>query len=337
MTDMHASEYFKRRPAYTVALLGAMGCGKTLQAAYFPRIYYIGTDPTGLDTVVHSADPAIAALAANFVEVCPLNGVDVDTVFDPACDTEESIYGNIARAREMAIAGHIRTVVLDNLTYLVKMLESKIKIDQAKDTQAAWGELGRKTFELILAELLPFATRHACNVVIPIHVQRESETQVKGADALSSREKQQGVGGRMKRHVNLESDLSPSILGSTRDIIGGMPSAMIYMDAVPYEESGEQKLRYVALCQQQRYERWDTEVMAKNRYGLPASVDLTGASLYACLIQASKTAHGVRQKQEEARAAKAAAAAAKSSEPATGQQAPAAPDTMTNTNASKGE
>lgn len=309
---MNASEYIKRRPAYSVALLGSAGAGKTRQAMYFPKVFYIGTDPTGLDTVLHSADPEVARLAANLVEVCPLNGVSTAEVFDQASEDETSIYGCIAKARGMAEEGAIRTVVLDNLTYLVKMLESEIGIDKDSNTQAAWGRLGRQAFELVLAELLPFTTRYACNVVVLMHVQRENEATVKGAKAnLSAKEMQQGT-GRMKRNINLESDLSPSILGSFRDIVAGMPSAMVYLDNAPYwTEEATLKHRYVALCERQFYAPWDTEVQAKNRYGLPPFLDLTGKSLYAWLIDASKRAAATRQGIDEAKAKWAADQAAK--------------------------
>ena len=297
---MNASEFLKRRPGYTICFLGQQGSGKTLQAAYFPKSFWITTDPTGLQTITESANPDIAKLAANIVEVCPLNGVPLDEVFDQASTAETSVYGALAIAGEMAQQGRIKTLVFDNLTYFVKMLESHIKLDEDPNPQAAWGKLGRQMFEVVLAEMLPFATRYGCNVVIPIHLQRENEAAVKGAKAsLSSREMQQGT-GRMKRHVNLESDLSPAILGSFRDVVAGMPSAMIYLDNPPTGEGGASQ--YLALCDRQFYPPWDTEVQAKNRFSLPSLLDLTGKSFYAWLLDASKKAAATRQGIDEAKA-----------------------------------
>jgi len=298
-----------RRPAYAVCLIGAAGSGKTQQGCTFPKVYYIGTDPTGLDTVLRN--PENAKLVANVVAGNVLNGLPAEDVFADDETSESSIYGNIALACDMAERGEIRTIFLDNLTYLLEPMYWRfIGGDKAVDTRQAYRQVAGFAGDLVLSRLLPLANRQGINVVISIHIQRESKEAVEGIENFNSgKRKLEEVGGS-KRHVNLKSDLSPMVIGGLRQKIAGMPSAQLWLN----NDLQDGKLVYEAYCQKQYVAAWDAEIEAKNRYGLPPTLVLTGASLYATLVQASKRA----MEAQKAVAAKATASATKVTSPGDG-------------------
>lgn len=282
-------EYKKQRPAYSLCLIGPAGSGKTEQGCGFPKVYYIGTDPTGLDTVFYQE--RTAKLVDNLVQVEILNGLPLEKVFAVDETSLESLFGNIAYATELAAQGKVRTIFLDNLTYLVSMKWEHLGGDNNRNTQQAYGQLSQFASDLMLTRLLPLAARNRINIVTAIHVQRESNEYVKGVEEYSGGKRKSDEVGRSKRQVNLNRDLSPMILGSFRQAVSGMPSALIYLNN---EISQDGKLTYLAYTQKQDVKIWDTEIEAKNRYGLPPVLNLTNASLYATLVAASKKALAAR-------------------------------------------
>lgn len=284
-----AEEFLKQRPAYAVCLIGGHASGKTRAGCGFPKVYYIGTDPTGLDTIRYN--PECAPLVANLVQIEVLNGLPLDRVFAHDESSLESIYGNIAYATELAAAGKVRTIFLDNLTYLIDPMKwQHVDGDNQRDKRQAFGQVANFASDLVLSRLLPLATRHGVNVVIAMHIQRESKEAVEGADVYNSGKRKPEEVGQSKRHVNIKSDLSPMVMGGLRQKIGGMPSAMLWLN----NEIANGKLQYLAYCQKQHVEIWDTEVDAKNRYGLEPVINLTNASLYATLVAKTKAAMAAR-------------------------------------------
>ena len=276
--------------------------GKTQQGCTWPKVYYIGSDPSGLDTIFWN--PENAKLASNIVGGTVLNGLPLADVFADSETSESSIYGNIAIATEMAARGEVKTIFLDNLTYLVDPMYWNFIDGDNKTGYGRFGQVAQFASDLVLSRLLPLATRNGINIVIAMHVQRESQDAVEGvsdaikAKAASDVKKAEQVGGS-KRHVNLKGDLSPMVLGSLRQKIGGMPSAMIWLDN---DEDG----RYHAYCRKQYVASWDTVIEAKNRYGLESEYDITGAGLYPTLVAASRKAMEAQKAIVTAAAKKAA-------------------------------
>lgn len=286
-----------RRPAYAVCLIGPSGSGKTQQGASFPGVHYIGTDPTGTDSIFWNPDHA--KLAGNIVSGNVLNGLPLSDIFANDESSSDSIYGNIAIATDLAAQGKVKTIFLDNLTYLIDMKWMEMGGDTINDKRQAFGQIASFASDLVLGRLLPLAPRNGINVVIAMHVQRESKEAVEGvsdvvaAQAASNARKMEQV-SQSKRHVNLKSDLSPMVLGSLRQKIGGMPSAMIWLN----NEVNGGNLSYLAYTQKQYVQAWDAEIDAKNRYGLPPILNLTNASLYATLVLASKRAMEGREEKK---------------------------------------
>lgn len=275
----------KARPRYTIWLSGPAGSGKTRAALGFPKVMAITFDPTGLDIVY---EPENANLRENLVWHCPLNGIDLATVFKSTDQPEEeSLYGTLALARKLAKEGKVETLLLDGFTYLASLKWDHICQDEqietrkgGMDTQKMYGRLGVYLNQFVLSNLLPLATRSNLNVVITCHIQRESKSAVEGITNPSDPGYE-----RTKRQVNLESDLNPQIVGGFRQAVDGLPSALIYLEhKVEADAEGKEILNYYAYCRKTFVKSLDSQVGAKNRYGLPTILKLTNANLYKTLL-----------------------------------------------------
>lgn len=289
-------EEFLKPNGLSVWLNGGAGSGKTLQGMTFPRVMIITFDPTGTDVL---RQPENQKYIDNLVVHVPLNGIPLDEVFQfTEQPSERSIYGALALARKLGPLGEqkIETVFLDGFNYLAtlkwtQICESKGVVwtekqatDKKEVDQRAWYDaLGSYLDHLVLQNLLPLATRDRLNVIVSCHLQRESENTVKGiqvARSATALEQQ----AQSKRQVNLDSDLSPQVLGSFRQRIAGLPSAMIYLeDRLEQDANGKEIVQYYAYCRRTRSESLDTVVLAKNRFGL-GTLRLTNGNLYKTIV-----------------------------------------------------
>lgn len=273
------------RPNYTLWLNGPAGSGKTRAALGFPKVMAVTFDPTGLDIIY---EPENVGLRENLVWHCPLNGIELSTVFkvtqEPA---EDSLYGALALARKLAKEGKVETLLLDGFTYLASLKWDHICQDEqietkrgGLDTQKMYGRLGVYLNQFVLSNLLPLATRNGLNVIVTCHIQRESKAQVEGITNPSDPGYE-----KTKRQVNLESDLNPQVIGGFRQAIEGLPSALIYLEhRVEADGDGKEVLNYYAYCRKTFVKSLDSQVGAKNRYGLPTTLKLTNANLYRTLL-----------------------------------------------------
>jgi hypothetical protein len=289
-------EDFLKPIGLSIWLNGGAGSGKTLQGMTFPKVLMISFDPTGADVL---RQPENQKYIDNLVVHVPLNGIPLQEVFQFTEEpTERSIYGALALARQLGPLGEkkIETVFLDGFNYLAtlkwtQICESKGVVwtekqatDKKELDQRAWYDaLGSYLDHLVLQNLLPLATRDRLNVVVSCHLQRESENTVKGiqvARSATALEQQ----AQSKRQVNLDSDLSPQVLGSFRQRIAGLPSAMIYLeDRLEQDAQGKEIVQYYAYCRRTRSESLDTVVLAKNRFGL-GTLRLTNGNLYKTIL-----------------------------------------------------
>lgn len=289
-------EEFLKPNGLTIWLNGGAGSGKTLQGMTFPKVLIISFDPTGTDVL---RQPENQKHIDNLVMHVPLNGIPLNEVFQfTETPSERSIYGALALARQLGPQGEkkIETVFLDGFNYLAtlkwtQICESKGVVwtekqgmDRKDSDQRSWYDaLGSYLDHLVLQNLLPLATRDRLNVVVSSHVQRESDNTIKGmqfARSPTAIEQQ----AQSKRQVNLDSDLSPQVLGSFRQRIAGLPSAMIYLeDRLERSEEGKEIIQYYAYCRRTRSESLDTVILAKNRFGL-GTLRLTNGNLYKTIL-----------------------------------------------------
>lgn len=304
-------------PALTIWVNGPAGSGKTRLALQFPRVFAITFDPTGLDIVY---EPENAQLRENLVWHASMNGLPLETVFTYTDKpSEDSLYGALALAKQLAAKGEIETVLIDGFTYLAQLKWTQIceavGIDpSSKDVskkglpqQGMYDALGSFLDHLVLQNLMPMSGRNKVHVVITAHVQRESENTVKGVQDNKHPE----VERASKRLVNLESDLSAQVLGSFRQRIDGLPSALIYLEhKLEIDEKAtppKEVIKYYAYCKMTRSQSLDTVIKAKNRFGL-GTLNLTNASFFKTLLKKVEESRAQAQQSTVAPSAKATAA-----------------------------
>jgi len=301
-------QFFKRRNGLTVWVNGPAGSGKTRLAMGFPRVLAITFDPSGLDVLM---EPENAKLKENLAYYVPMNGLDLNQVFQFTEQPGESgVYAAIALAKQLAKQNKIDTVLVDGFTYLSQLKwtqicqakgvdpTSKEMMDKREADQRSWYDaLGSYLDHLVLQNLLPLATRDDLNVVITCHVQRESDNNVKGIQ-MARNPTAMELQAASKRMVNLDSDLSPQVLGSFRQRIDGMPSATIYLEHRLVNVDNKEQLKYYAYCKLTRSQSLDTVVKAKNRFGL-GTLDLTNGSFYKTLLKRIEDSRNVAQPSTE--------------------------------------
>lgn len=271
---------------------GPEGSGKTRLALGFPDVFAVTFDPTGLDML---SDPENANLRGNLKWHVPMNGLLLQSVFQfTEQPGETGIYAAVALAKQLAAERKIKTFLLDGFTYLASLkwtqiceangvdMTAKEAINRKSIDQRHWYDaLGSYLDHLILQNVLPLSTRHGLHVIVTCHVQRESENTIKGVQDNRNPDLER----QSKRLVNLDSDISPQVVGSFRQRIGGLPSAMIYLEHKLVEDKdGKEAIQYLAYCRMTRSTSLDTTVKAKNRFGL-GTLDLTHKSFYNTLMR----------------------------------------------------
>lgn len=275
------------KPSYAIIFIGPPGAGKTRCGLSFPRVFAITFDPVGLEIIF---DPANEKLRENLVWHVPLNGIPLTEVFKVTDKPDErSLYGALALAKQMKAEGKIDTILLDGVSYLADLKQEEVADD--KDTFAMYRKLGGYLSQFVLQNFLPLATRHGLNVIMTCHLQRESKNTVEGISDPTSK-----AFGTSKPLINQNSDLSAQIVGGFRQKISGMPSAVIYLSHRLEEATandvqkgraaaeGAEILNYYAYCQKTFVSEWDSEIEAKNRYGLSPRLKMTGGNFFKTLL-----------------------------------------------------
>lgn len=308
-------EEFLKPNGLSIWLNGGAGSGKTLQGMTFPKVMMISFDPTGADVL---RQPENQKYIDNLVIHVSLNGIPLQEVFQFTEEPgERGIYAAIALAKKLGPLGEkrIETVFLDGFNYLAtlkwtQICESKGVVwtekqgmDRKESDQRGWYDaLGSYLDHLVLQNLLPLATRDRLNVVVSSHVQRESSNTIQGIQVART-PTQQEQQAQSKRQVNLDSDLSPQVLGSFRQRIAGLPSAMIYLeDRLEQDKDGKEIVQYYAYCRRTRSESLDTVILAKNRFGL-GTLRLTNGNLYKTILAKISNPVNTAQSKPESKTA----------------------------------
>jgi hypothetical protein len=270
--------FLERKPALTLNISGYFGSGKTLQSLSFPKCYVISCDPAGLETVRQPANKRFLDNLVWYEELhIETKGELVGTFKENATSEQrESVYGCLAHARQLAADAAIETLVIDGFTYFVDMKWRQInEYEVAKsattgnvDSQTMYRNLGLYLHRFVAADLMTMATRHKLNVVLTTHLKRESEEAVQGNANIKNRAKK----------VMTNSDIAPMIEGGFRNKLSGLVGADLYLE----KSLRDGKVQYEAICDIAR--GLGTIVNAKNRFGLPARLDLTNKSLYDAIM-----------------------------------------------------
>lgn len=276
------NEFVSRRPALTLNISGYFGSGKTLQALSFPKCYVISCDPAGLETLRQPRNSAYLSNLVHYEELHVESKAELINTFKESAksDDRSSVYGCIAHAKELAAKGEIETLVIDGFTYFVDMKWRAInEYEQAKsattgnvDSQAMYRNLGLYLHRFVAADLMTMATRLGLNVILTTHLKRESEEAVQGGQAKNRAKK-----------VMTNSDIAPMIEGGFRNKLSGLVGGDLYLE----KKIKDGKIAYEAICDLAT--GLGTVVNAKNRFGLPARLPLTDASLYSAIMQSLAT------------------------------------------------
>lgn len=274
--------FIEKRPALTLNISGFFGTGKTLQSLSFPKCYVVSCDPAGLETI---RQPSNAKYLANLIWYEELHNhqkEELKEMFRETAKAEDrgSVYGCIVHAKEMAAKGEVETLVIDGFTYFVDMKwrqinEYEVARSQTTgnvDSQAMYRNLGLYLHRFVASDLMTAATRNNLNVILTTHLKRESEEQVHGNVNIKNRAKK----------VMTNSDLAAQIEGGFRNKLSGLVGADLYLE----KQLRDGKVVYDALCDMTR--GYGGIVNAKNRFGLPARVNLNQQTLYEAISESLK-------------------------------------------------
>lgn len=267
-------EFLSAAPIYILLVNGPPDAGKTDLALTFPDNYVIACDPVGLEFLKLKRQRSVE-LAKNLVHLEEFNSEQSSELKDAfkrtsSAEDRSSIYGILAHAKSLAKEGKIKTITLDGLTYFMQMKWAQIKANPTNESNkfAAFDALSIFLNEFIRADFLTMATRLRLNVVMTCHIQRESDE-------------------AMEKKTVKDSDIAPRIIGSFRNTIDGLPGAVIYLEhKVAKDAAGNQTLNYWAYCQ--KTPAMQTIIQAKNKYGLPAKIDITNKSFYDILTATAR-------------------------------------------------
>jgi hypothetical protein len=294
---------FLNRP-FSIWVNGPEKSGKTRLAMGFPKVLAATFDTTGLDCL---SEPENIHLLDNLVFHAAMNGKPLRQVFQFSEEPgEQGIYPVVALAKQLALEGKVKTFLLDGFTYLASLKWAQIcedngvnptekeKMNRRDVDQRSWYDaLGSYLDHLMLQNVFPLTSApYNLNVVVTCHIQRESDNTIKGMQGSRNTE----LAAQAKRAVNLDSDLSPQVIGSFRQRIGGMPSAHIYLEHKLIEKDGKEALDYIAYCRMTRSPSLDTVIKAGNRYGL-GTLRLTGGSFYNTLLKKIKDSRNAAQSE----------------------------------------
>lgn len=279
------------KPNYAMSFIGPEGTGKTRAALSFPKVFAITFDPVGLDIIW---DPANAKLRENLVCEVALNGIPLTEVFTVSDKpNERTLDGAMLLALEKAKKGEIETILIDGVSYLATLKQEHVADD--KDTRAMFRQLGGFLNQFFLQRFFPIAKRNGVNVLMTVHAQRESHDAIDGIQ-----DERNKLYGSSKPLMNPNCNISPQIVGGFRQQLGGMPSAMIYFsNRLDADAEGKEVLNYYAYCLKTYVKEWETEVNAKNRYGLPKSLKMTGGSFYKTLLSRLPKAVSAEETSEQ--------------------------------------
>ena len=217
---------------------GYPGSGKSYLGLSFPKIAWIITE-YGTDVLLDTHPN----LAKNVVW-------HENRLYDPQEDPREvikAIDGDIAKAKVDYKAGLIETLAFDNFTFYANLEWERINryemlraTNGAVDTRGMYGILRRYLYNR-LCTILAFPG----NVYLTCHEQMEGEEAMAGKTDKST-------------------PVVPNVLGSVREVIGGMFGASLFLVK---KRVGDNKYIYSARCQKGNLRE------AKNRMNLPEVVE----------------------------------------------------------------
>lgn len=276
-----AAQFFAEPTRYLIVLAGEPGSGKTRAAVSFPAFYAICCDPRGLEILKSPENAEFRSNMVGYDYFALESKSDITALFkrNVKADDTVSIYGAIERVRELAKQGKVQSVIFDGLSYLADLMEIKTTQTHGGATEsdkwAYYRQLKNDLMEFVQSQMWTL-TRYGLHVLTTVHIQRESEE-------------------AQKKRADSQAEIQPRIAGGFRAALAGMPRAMIYLEARNRSENKPGKdgkppqtvhsVAYYAYCQRIKVGHMGI-IPAKNSYGLPPVVNITGKSFFNVLEDA---------------------------------------------------
>lgn len=218
--------------------VGESGVGKTYAACTFPRWYMISTEPNH-----HWVWELNPQLAKNKVG---------QRYFIPEVDTFKTMFKDmideINKIKELAKKGEVKTLIIDNLTFLIhnrwlwlNEYQKIINRSGELDTRGMYGNLRTWCYNFMLMNVLNFPGNVVCN----------AHEMIEGDEALEKKVD--------KTMVNV-----PNIMGGFRNDIAGLFSNILFLNKLPQKDGG---FKYIARTNK------GNGRLAKNRFNLPTIIE----------------------------------------------------------------
>ena len=199
------SDFIKSPETYkhTIMVVGETGCGKTRFASTYPDSYFIFTEPDSHQTILTAGNQDNVYF---FDYAIPSDETDLKLY-------DKSIEGHITQAKTLYKEGKVKSLVIDNFTYLahnywlqIEQFEKVYSKAGNVDTLKMYGTLKDKLYKLVLMKILTFPG----NIVLTVHEQMESDEV-------------------MEKKPDKSDPVVPQIMGGFRSEIGGLFSAVLYL------------------------------------------------------------------------------------------------------------
>jgi len=248
---------------FKILASGTTGRRKTTLGLTFPKVYRLGTEPNGIDALICRPD-----LKPNLIK----NEEFIPSVTEPLPLLFKRLEVAVKEAHEWAKQGKVETLFLDNLTFLsinrwlyIIKHEAITGRGGEPDTRGMYGALGMWLYQFILLSIVSFPG----HVVITAHEHEQSDEQA------------------AKNSLYATTPITADILGGFRDRVGGLVSAVIFLESKKVILNGKPSLSFYARCLESAGKR------AKNRYGLPEIVEEIS---YHALVDATNKAQAAVSK-----------------------------------------
>lgn len=263
---MTKDDFIKSTPSMKILVSGPFGSGKSTFGMTFPGVYYIGTEPGGLEILrTEQGKPLLDNLVE--YEYCypdPLAGrADLRKLVEEPDNVNPGglLYQALDRAQKLGKEGKVQTLFLDNLTYVSELFWQyleRYKSGEFTTEKGAvnklqmYGALSRWLFRFVLTRVIPFPGY----VVVSCHLKDESSE-------------------KMEQKKQKDVSTVPNLLGGFRDTAEGLFTASLYLERklIVKKDPATAKTSYESLyycyCQNQVVAGFGSKILAKNRHGLP--------------------------------------------------------------------
>ena len=256
-----AQEFLKDKQKSSFLICGDFGEGKTSIAVTFPKFFYIGFRPGGLEVLRKSINEKYQANLVAYEEIVPKTDQELKECFELA-GRRGLVYRAVDKAKELASKGEVETLIVDDCSdWSNTLFQYILQFDPVKtqsgdtDVQRTYGRLYDYQWKWLMQDVMTF--RRFGNIIMTFHLMRETAAVLEGTQKVRA------------TAVDKQSDLFPDILGSLRREAQRKFENVIYVEA-KLQGDGRTK-KYIGYTEKQV--AMGTVVKAKNVLGLQPVIE----------------------------------------------------------------